>query len=154
MKLVPSNQLSVVRLITVFILCTFYFLLCTSVYAQTSTSSAKVNPKFTSIRKVVDNYEIHLDQIVDRADALLDNLQSKIITAKAGGIDTTESDNLMKVARANMVKVKQKINDIEKLKVAATKKTDWEIIKKDIKTIKTDLKVVSANALKIIKLLT
>ncbi len=155
MKIDIRFQMSVVRLIIGFILLTTsYQILATSSLAQTSSSSAKINPKSSGIRKVVDNYEQQLDRVVDRADALLDNLQTKIITAKAGGRDTTEADSLIKKSRANMTDAKQKLNQIEKTKLSASQKNDWEVVKKDILTIKSDLKAVSLSVQRIIKLLT
>ena len=118
-----------------------------------STSSGNINPRFIAIRKVVDNYVEHLDTAVDRSDRLLDKLQARMIKAKATGMDMTQADILMKDARAKISAAKTVLNNIEKDKLTATKKTDWVSIKNDFKQVKDDLKAVRLDAENILTLL-
>lgn len=128
---------------------------CNSVFAQTSTPSARVTeaPRLVKVGAIVDRYIEHLDKLVDKSEALLDKIQTKIVRAKAAGKDVIETERLMTDARAKLASAQNRLNDLEKMKSEAKTRTDFIKIRDQFKLVKDDLKAVRKDVSEIIQIL-
>ena len=116
-------------------------------------SGTKVNERLVRVQTSLDKLVTHLENLVKRIDKISDNIQRKIIRAKAGGRDTVKMESLMKDSREKLIKVNSEISELKTMREVGKTRADYLKVREQVKLIKTDLHSIQRNISEIISTL-